>query len=287
MLTSYHNHTTWSDGESTVAALVEGARRAGVTELGVADHFAIAPDGRSFPWSVRAEALGAYVDEVLRAADAVGKAGGGADALAIRLGVEVDYFPETLEESMELLRPYPFDFVIGSVHFVDIDASPGGVAGGGSEEFCLDLNAGEWERLSPERRDQAWRIYWRRVASAARSGCFDFIGHFDLPKKFKYYPGVDLTADALAALDAIAAADVAIEINTSGWHKAVQEAYPAPSYVKEARLRGIPLLINADAHHADHVARDFARARRLAAESGYTEVVRYERRRRIPCPLEV
>ena len=35
MLTSYHNHTTWSDGKATVAEQIVAARHAGLDELGI------------------------------------------------------------------------------------------------------------------------------------------------------------------------------------------------------------------------------------------------------------
>ena len=261
---SYHNHTNWSDGYSTVPGLVESARSAGVSELGISDHLAITPDGRFPDWSIQADNLDAYVEDVLRAAQ-------NTDGMTIRLGMEVDFFPETLEESTNLLKPYPFDFIIGSVHFIN--------------QFTIDLNSDSWEKISQEERNQIWQTYWNYIAAAARSGCFDFIGHFDLPKKFKFYPDVDLTADALAALDAIAAADAALEINTSGWYKPVREAYPGLFYLEEARRRNIPILINADSHFPNHVVRDFERARRWASAAGYTEMVRYEKRKRFSYPL--
>jgi len=265
VLISYHNHTTWSDGRHTIPELIGGARAAGVAELGISDHFAVTPDGRPPSWSIQTEKLDLYVEEVLRAAQ-------NTVDLTIRLGVEVDYFPETLEESINLLKPYPFDFIIGSVHFID--------------EFTIDLNSDSWEKISQEERNQVWQTYWERITAAAKSECFDFIGHFDLPKKYKFYPDVDLTTAALSALDAIAAADAAMEINTSGWHKPVGEAYPDLYYLEEARHRNIPLLINADAHYSNHVARDFEKARKLASAAGYSELVRYEKRKRFTYPLE-
>ena len=264
MLISYHNHTVWSDGRSTISELVASARGSGVTELGISDHFAIIPDGRSPDWSIKAEKLDAYVEDVLRTAK-------NADDMTIRLGVEVDFFPETLEESINLLKPYPLDFIIGSVHFIN--------------EFTIDLNVDHWEKISQEERNKVWQTYWSYIAAAAKSGYFDFIGHFDLPKKFKFYPDIDLTANAFAALDAIAAVDAALEINTSGWHKPVGEAYPALFYLEEARRRNIPLLINADSHDPNHVTRDFERARELAAAAGYTELIRYEKRNRYAYPI--
>ena len=48
----------------------------------------------------------------------------------------------------------------------------------------------------------------------------------------------------------------------------------------------IPLLINADAHFPEFLTRNFNRARDLAREAGYTELVRYDQREAIPYPLD-
>src|SRR5207245_6846079 len=112
MLTSYHNHTTWSDGAPTLAAQIQAARGAGLDELGISDHYVLYPGGEPVEWSMPPDLLGDYVLE-LRAAAAETK------GLVLRLGIEADYFPETVDELRCRLAPYPFDYVIGSVHFLD------------------------------------------------------------------------------------------------------------------------------------------------------------------------
>lgn len=262
--TTYHNHTKWSDGSGTVPEMIDAAVRAGFTEVGISDHFAIAPGNPVFPWGLPPDSLGAYAAQIREAMAS-------AQGIILRLGLEVDYFPKSLDLIMERLSAHTFDYLIGSVHFVD--------------DFAVDLNAQPWKGLSTNERDRVWRSYWRLLGETARTGLFDIIGHFDLPKKFNFYPSADLTEDALAALDAVAAADMAIEINTSGWDRPVAEAYPSAFYLREARRRNIPLVINADAHSPGEIARHFDRARQLAAEAGYTELVRYDQRRRFSYPL--
>jgi histidinol-phosphatase (PHP family) len=264
MRTSYHNHTTWSDGTATLAEMIDSARRAGLEELGISDHFALAPGNRRFSWAMEPESLDAYVAQVQQAKATT-------KDLAIRLGLEVDYFPETVELVQKRLGCYTFDYLIVSVHFVD--------------DFAIDLNAQPWEGLPQDARDRIWRCYWQLLRAAAQPGFFDIIGHFDLPKKFNFYPSLDLTEDALAALDVIGSANMAIEINTSGWDKPVREAYPSPFFLQEANRRKIPLVINSDAHTSDDVARNFDRAQGLAAAAGYRELVRFEHRNRLPYPL--
>jgi histidinol-phosphatase (PHP family) len=264
MLTSYHNHTSWSDGAATVSAMIDGARKAGLDELGISDHYVLTPDSRQVPWSIKTDLLAEYVAHICQEGE---NAGG----IAVRLGLEVDYFPQTIELVQSRLAPYRFDYLIGSVHFVD--------------GFSIDSEAGPWKELAQNGRDNIWRGYFQRLRAAAETGLFDIVGHFDLPKKFGYFPSVDLREDALAALDAISAAGMAIEINTSGWERPVQEAYPSLFYLQEAKRRKIPLIISADAHKPEALVRHFDRARALAAEAGYTELVRFHQRRRFTCPL--
>jgi histidinol-phosphatase (PHP family) len=256
---SYHNHTTWSDGSSTIPEMIDAARKAGLKEFGVSDHFALAEGNPRFRWALPPDSLDQYIAEVRQLSDST-------EDIDVRLGLEVDYFPETVNQVKERLAACEFDYLIGSVHFV--------------KEFAIDLNSKPWEGISQQARNEIWRSYWRLLREAAESRIFDVLGHFDLPKKFKFHPTIDLSAEACEVLDAVAAADMAIEINTSGWDKPVAEAYPSLRYLREANRRGIPLLISADAHSAAEVTRHFERARELAAEAGYTQLVRFERRQR-------
>lgn len=263
MLTSYHNHTTWSDGVPTLAEQIAAAPAQRLTELGISDHYVFHPGPEPVEWSMPLDRLGEYVAALQEAAARA--------PVTFRIGIEADYFPETVDELRQRLAPLPFDYVIGSVHYVG--------------DFPLDSRAADWEALSVEERDEVWRGYWQRIAALAESGVYDFAAHLDLPKKFGFRPTIDLAREAAAALDAIAAAGMAIEINTAGWSLPAAEAYPSADLLREARRREIPLLINADAHRTEHLTRDFDRARSLARECGYTELVRYHRRERFPAPL--
>ena len=78
-----------------------------------------------------------------------------------------------------------------------------------------------------------------------------------------YYP------HAIRVLDEVQKTGGAIELNTAGWFKECNEQYPCCDLLKEALERKIPVVVNADAHHQDHVMRNFAESARILAESGY------------------
>lgn len=255
MLFTYHNHTNWSDGGATLAAMIQAARELGVDELGISDHYVLHPEGDQ-EWSMPAELLGDYFS-TLRQASAEVK------GIVLRTGLEADYIPETAAELRAELELFDWDYVIGSVHFVD--------------GFCVDEKAEDWRRLTPERRDQVWIRYWELVAELARTEIFDILAHPDLPKKFGFRPAADLRELEEAALDAVAAAGMAIEINTAGWSLPAAEGYPSLRILRAARERDIPLTISADAHFPEFILRDFDRAADLARQAGYEALVRFER----------
>jgi histidinol-phosphatase (PHP family) len=83
-----------------------------------------------------------------------------------------------------------------------------------------------------------------------------------------------VAAAASAALRAVAAAGMRVEINTAGLRKAVGEAYPAPALLVEAHALGVPLVLGSDAHRPEHVGYAFDRAAELARAAGYEALSR-------------
>src|SRR3954467_11621592 len=97
-----------------VERYVERARERGVDEIGITEHVYYFRETRDF-WAVpyqlersRAD-LDPYCDSVLEA-----KRRG----LPVKLGLEVDWVPERADELAQLLEPYPWDYLIGSVHWI-------------------------------------------------------------------------------------------------------------------------------------------------------------------------
>jgi len=261
---SYHNHSTWSDGTRSIVEMVAAAAAAGLVEFGMSDHYVLTPHRSSDAgeWSMPLDRLGEYAAEV-QATTWPG--------IQVRLGLEVDYFPETWQELPQRFAGIPFDYLIGSVHYADA--------------FPIDCKASYWEALSQEQVDEIYRLYWIRIRQLAECGLFDFVGHLDLPKKFGFYPQADLSCERDAALDAIAAGNLAMELNTAGWDKPCAECYPSAALLLEAKRRGIPVLVSADAHAPEKAVAHYQQAAELLYGIGFRETVRFDRRERIAVPL--
>lgn len=249
MHTSYHCHTEFSDGRCTIVDLVQEAIRLQLDELGISDHYTLVP-GEVVPWSMPEAGLPDYIAALDNARDkADGKVG-------LRYGIEADYIPQSITELADALAAHPFDYVIGSVHFIDV--------------FPVDARADYWEALSQDQRNEMIREYWARIANMAKSGVFDIAGHLDLYKKFGHRATIDLSADIATALDAIAAAGMAVELNTSGMHYA-GEVYPSTAILEQCLVRHIPTLVTSDVHCVQHLTRGHKFGVSELREVGYTQ----------------
>ncbi len=173
----------------------------------------------------------------------------------VLLGIEADYRPETVGEVTGLLDTYPFDYVIGSVHFL--------------EDWAFDdpRNLAEYANRDI---DEVWVQYLELVGDAAESGLFTILGHLDLVKKFGYRPTKTLDKELTRLVDRIARAGTLVEINTAGLHKPVGEAYPDPDILRRLCEAGVPITFGSDAHAPEQVGRDFRHATDLARTAGYS-----------------
>jgi histidinol-phosphatase (PHP family) len=249
-------HDTWS-----VDPFVAAARAAGVDEIGFTEHVYYFTQTRSL-WTVPDQTerciydLDAYVEAVVQARER---------GQPVKLGLEVDYVPGREDETRKILAAYPWDYLLGSVHFVD--------------GFGIDSEPKLLDEVGVE---EAWSRYFETLAAAARSGLFDSLSHPDLVKIFGERAA---SFDYADIADAIAETGIAVEVSTAGLRKPVRELYPHPELLAACRERDVPVTLGSDAHSPDVVGRDFDRARQLMRAAGYETVTVFERRRARQEPL--
>ncbi len=274
MIVDYHMHLRGPavDGAeplvhslAAVERFVERARERGVDEIAFTEHVYYFHQTReiwSLPYHVErcTYDLDAYCDTVQEAKR---------HGLPVKLGLEIDIVPGRQERLAELLEPYPFDLLLGSVH--EVLTTP------------IDDQPGIWERLSVE---DVWRRYVKSVAELAVSGAVDVMAHPDLAKIYGSRPDPAVEAELAEELAAgLAAADVAAEISTAGLRKPVGEIYPSAALLGAFYRHGVPITTASDAHEPHLVGEDLDLALSLARVVGYDTVSAFEGRTRRQEPL--
>jgi histidinol-phosphatase (PHP family) len=266
VLVDYHMHLRKPSPEHgevdhTAAAVeryAEVASKRGVDEIGISEHVYYFRETAAV-WELPNQQercihpLDAYCDAVLEARRHGVKA---------RLALEVDWVPARADELAEVLAPYPWDYLLGAVHWID--------------GLAIDSRPGWWDHAPPE---DVWSRYVGELTAAASSGHFDVLAHPDLAKIFGHRLEWD-RAELVRLLDG-----VALEVSTAGLHKPVGELYPDSSLLSLARDAGITITLASAAHRAEDVGRDLERAVEHARAAGYDTVTVFERRRARQEPL--
>ncbi|HEY3932396.1 MAG TPA: histidinol-phosphatase HisJ family protein [Verrucomicrobiae bacterium] len=255
----YHMHTPLcrhATGEP--ADYAKHAVETGLTEIGFSDHSPMRQDNFD-NWRMNFSQLDEYVEKVRKTQKDFPQ-------LQIRLALEVDYFPNGEDWICELAAKYPWDYFIGSVHYV-------------SDSWAIDdpQKLSEWKS-----RDsfEVWQIYFERLTKAAESKLFEIIGHADLPKKFGHKPNRDCTPLYESFLNAAKKFGCAIELNTAGLRKDCKEIYPSREILQLTFQKGVPITFGSDAHAPQEVGMNFSEAIQLARDAGYKECCRFQNRKR-------
>jgi histidinol-phosphatase (PHP family) len=190
-----------------------------------------------------------------------------AAGLPVLLGLEVDHYAGRMDEVGRLLAGYPFDVLLGAVHWI-------GAWGFDILEDPVVL--AEWDKRSIE---STWDGYTEALEELAASGVCDVLAHPDLPKVGGRRPAVpDEWYERMA--EAAASSGMAAEVSSAGWRKPVAEAYPAPALLARFRKRDVPITTASDAHDLPDVAARAADLRVLLTDAGYERLAGYRDRRR-------
>ena len=135
--------------------------------------------------------------------------------------------------------------------------------------------------------DEVYTQYYDHLRLSAKSGLFDIIGHSDLVKKFGHRPESDIQDEIERTARTFKEQGIAVELNTSGKFKPVEEMYPALSVLQIYQRYELPLIISSDAHEPEHVGRAFGNAIKVARQVGYKETVIFSKHKivgRLPLP---
>lgn len=192
--------------------------------------------------------------------------------LPVVMGMEVDYYRGQMDAVSALLAQYPFDVLLGSIHWIGIWQF---------DDVDGQLAMTEWKTRDV---DQCWDAYTEALEELAATKTCDVLAHPDLVKVAGYRPNSTTEWwDRIA--EAAESSKMAAEVSSAGWRKPANELYPAPGLLDRLVARGVPLTTASDAHKLDHVADRAGDLFTVLQSAGVTELQGFTQRQGRSVPL--
>lgn len=195
-----------------------------------------------------------------------------ADGVALKLGIEADYFSGGKEVLAPMIDRYPWDHVIGSVHFVN-----------------------GWGFDNPEAKERfegidllpLYQQQFQVVEEAIASGLFNFVAHLDNLKVFGFRPSEqELFPHYQRIAQLLKQYGIATEINTGLYYRyPVKEMCPSYRFLQILREYDVPITTSSDSHFPDDLGSYLDEARETLLQAGYHEIATFEKRKRISVEL--
>jgi histidinol-phosphatase (PHP family) len=261
------HHDRCGHARGKISVYIEAAIEKGLKVIGIADHspyFSSEEDQLHPHIAMPTSHFPEYVHEVLMLKKKY------SEKIDVLLGVESDFFPESLGKYRACFDPYPFDYIIGSVHHVD-----------GISIF----ERGRWDGLTEEEKIKTKETYYALIEQSARSGMFQILGHIDAMKGF--YPAFSSIQTKVVenTLKVIGENDVAIEVNTSGKTKDVGGWYPSDDILEIAKHYGVKVTFGSDVHDPHRVGDDFELVQAHLKKIGFKDWVYFKNKQRVVVSL--
>jgi histidinol-phosphatase (PHP family) len=280
----YHLHL-WSHEESSVgyrldqvAQYCEEAQRNGVNELALTEHLYRFVELRAtvgdfwtrWNYEPTAPLMADYFDFHARNSleDYVTFAQlAKSEGLPVKVGMEVDYYRDQMDDVAALINQYPFDVLIGSVHWLNTWQF---------DDIDNEVQMNGWLTRDV---DRTWAEYTLALEELAATRTVDVLAHPDVIKVAGFFASQpEPLWDAMA--EAAAAANVSVECSSSGWFKPAAEQYPASGFLDRLVERGVTFTTASDAHQLERVGSRAADLATLLEARGVHQLASYDQRRR-------
>jgi histidinol-phosphatase (PHP family) len=237
------------------------AIESGLLELGITDHFDSHPLD---PCTDHLDLEGWWNSFVMCREKFAGQ-------LLLRAGIEVSEPHRYPERVAKLISNYPWDYILGSLHWVD--------------DYCI-FEAAYFEQ-DPE---DAYQGYFDELYRLVDQADFDILAHADAVKRYgiEYYGDFRPKAyeDSIRRiLRRLAERNLALEINTSTLRRSIDAPSPGATILQWFREEGgIYVTLGSDAHRPEEVSFRLRQMAKLVYDSGFRGVAQAELRKLILTP---
>lgn len=187
--------------------------------------------------------------------------------VSIKFGVEIDYQSEKEKKILGFINKNSFDYIIGSVHFID---------GWGFDHPDNEVD------FNKKDTDEVYKDYFDLLKKSVQSNYFDIVGHLDLIKIWGHQPEKKSVLSYVEpVLLEVQKRNMVIELNSAGLRKAVGEIYPSRDIVERMFEMNIPITFSSDAHYPEQVGEGLEKAYLMAQKIGYRKWAKFKNREKI------
>jgi len=225
MTANYHTHTVrCRHAQGSEREFIETAIARGFTVLGFSDHTPYPfPEGHQSGFRMAVEELEDYVTTLTALKKEYAR------DISIHIGLEAEYYPAIFPRLLELIAPYPVEYLILGQHFI-------------GNEYDHQPYSGNYTK------DEANMIrYVDQTIEGMRTGKFTYFAHPDL----MHYVGDEAAYDFHMTRLCRAAKETStpLEINFLGLHQG--RPYPTTRFFRLAAREGCDVVFGCDAHSPD------------------------------------
>lgn len=260
---SYYSCDVPNDVGSSVRQICLKALELGLEGVAITDHFDIdgVRDGHFAPLDHEA-----VFKEVMAAKEEF------QGQLDVCFGIELGQATHMPDESAELLKSYPYDIVLASIHAV---------------RGIVDFHEIDYSRLEKERYISLWELYIKEMLDTIAWGNFEVLTHITYPKRYYVRDGITDFPDIKnkgreyfePVLKAVIDKGLTLECNTSGLRQPIGECLPNEDLLRfYYELGGRDISIGSDAHRADHMALRFGEVAEMLRNIGFTRYTYFKNR---------
>ena len=251
MLTNFHTHTTFCDGDNTVEEMVLAALEKDFSAIGFSGHGYTAHDLRYCMQNTEG-----YISEIKRLKEKYKK------DIQIYLGIEED-----ASEPVESREEY--DYIIGSSHYIFYNGEYNTVDSS-KEHFAETLSVFNNDIL--KMADAYYSSFCEYILKRKP----DIVGHFDLVTKYDdiIAPGVCANPEYIKLsekyMDIALTSGCIFEVNTGAMAKGYRKTpYPAENLLYLMKKRDGKLILNSDCHFTSGLDFAFSETKKMLKDIGF------------------
>ncbi len=259
----YHIHTRFSSDSSAVPE--EMCRRAvelGLPEIGFSEHWDVGPYEEVTRFLQPAE----WWEELQRLRQFF------AGRLTIRTGIEIAEPHLYPEDTAAMLASLPFDYILGSVHFVGPHMMF-------DEKYFSQCTA-----------DEVYLPYFAELEKMVRQADLDIVAHFDVPSRTGIpifgYEVSRYEEPIRAVLSIVIERGLALDVNVAGLRKPARCLMPDPEILRWYRqMGGDRLTLGSDAHTVEQMGLNLDIGLQAIVQAGFTHLTQFKERQPTQIPL--